>query len=218
MSDGTTLSIDNGSFVEWKDGKGRVDLIVRTGKVPGVDGDIEATPDSPAARIAIWENGKPTGQKTAAPASALSRIAPLDGSEEKADPAAALVALHAAHVEHIEHEGKTQAAALTGEAIKTAYDRGTGSWPGAEHTTLTAEEWGLGRARHLVDVALGEEKSALNDPDLLDPEHPAYAAAEVEDEERDDEDEVELDAGEVEAMLAAIRSDATIDDDEPDDD
>ena len=174
MTDKTPPSIDNGSFVSWSGGKGRVDLIVRTGKVPGVEGDVEATSDSPAARVVVWEDGKPTKKKIGASTHTLRRIPPLDGSGSKTDPAAALVALHAAHVEAV--EGKSQAAALTGQAIKTAYDRGVAAWPGFEVTSLSAEEWGLGRAKHLSAVAASEAKDALNDGDLLDPTHPAADA------------------------------------------
>ena len=180
----TPPEITTGSFVSWSNGKGRVDLIVTSGKVPGVDSDIEATSDSPAARVVVWADGKPTREKIAASTHTLRRIAPLDKGESKADPVAALVALGAEHARVCEEMHVT--AALTGDAIKTAYDRGLMSWPGSDVTTLSPTEWALARAEHLCKAARGEVEET-NDDDLLP-----------------SEDEVVLSAEEIDSMLASI--------------
>jgi len=228
VSDKTPPSIDNGSFVSWSGGKGRVDLIVRSGKVPGVEGDVEATEDSPAARIVVWEDGRPTRKKIAASTHTLRRIPPIDGAEGKGDPAAELVVLHASHAQQT--EGKSTAA-LSGAAIKAAYDRGVKAWPGDTATILTAEEWGLARARHLAAVAASGEKAALNDADLLSPEHPAHerrtvtllvdperalpsAPGALDFHEEGDEGEVTIDADEVASVLNAIQEQSAAPDDD----
>lgn len=199
--DKTPPSITTGSFVSWDGGKGRVDLVVTKGTVPGVDSDVEATEDSPAARVVVWKDGKATREKIAASTHTLKRIAPLDGAEEKSDPTAALVALHGEHETHREEAGLGETASVTGLAVKSAYDRGLLAWPGADVTALSPTEWALGRAAHLCKAAIGEAE-VTNDADLLHPAHPlAVKHAEV-------TGTTTIDAERMQADLDAIMADA----------
>jgi hypothetical protein len=171
---GTPPPIDTGSFVSFPGGKGRVDLVVKKGTVPGVDSDVEATSDSPAARVVVWKDGKATREKRAYSTHKLKRIAPLDGPGKK-DAVSGLVALHNFHVAQASAFNLPEFRRLGAEQIKTAYDRGLEAWPGESVTSLSREEWALGRAEHLVKVAGGEvarKDAAGNDRDLLDPAHP----------------------------------------------
>lgn len=165
-------TISMGGFVAWGDGRGRVDLIVKTGKVPGVTGDVVGTDEAPAARVAVWNDGKPTGEKVAVPAADLRRIEPLDTS--KKDAVAVLVETVAAHEREIEERRLPEHARVTGDAVKTVFDRGMASWPGYDATTLHREDWALGRVEHFVKVATGdvEAKDAGHDTDLLHADHP----------------------------------------------
>lgn len=227
MSDKTPPQITTGSFVSWANGKGRVDLVVTSGKVPGVDSDVEATSDSPAARVVIWKDGKATTEKIAASTHTLRRIAPLDKDEQKADPAAALVAICGQHERILLDMGDGHGieVALTGGDFKTAYDRGLLSWPGSDVTALSPTDWALGRAEMLSKAALGEA-DVTSDADLLNPAHPlhkdAVDAAPIEVALEDGapavtgDGEVALDASEVESMLSMIERETDVDEDEDD--
>lgn len=169
----TPPEITSGSFVSWSGGKGRVDLIVRKGKVPGVKGDTEATSDSPAARIVVWKDGKATTEKIAASTHTLKRIAPLDKPEGKSDPASTLVALVTGQNRRVETLGLPEHRRVTGAAVKTAYQRGLDGYPSGR-TDLSPQEWAVGRAEHFVKVA-NEQVSAAragHDVDLLHKSHP----------------------------------------------
>lgn len=167
---GTPPPVSNGSFVSFSGGKGRVDLIVRKGKVPGVSNDVEATDDSPAARVVVWKNGKATREKRAFSTHTLKRIAPLDKPESEAK---SLVALAATHDHACLTMGLPDYARVSGVAVKAAYDRGLDAYPQGR-TTLSRQEWALARAEHFVKVAAGTipRDRAGNDIDLLHPEHP----------------------------------------------
>lgn len=173
--DGTPPPISTGSFVSFPGGKGRVDLTVSKGKVPGVEGDVEGTDKSPAARVVVWKDGKPTREKRAFSTHKLKRIAPLDKPEKKADPAATLVAMVAQHERRVSALRLPPERRVSGIAVKSAYDRGMAAWPGESKTSLSRTEWGLARAEHFVRVAagdVGEKSRAGNDVDLLHPDHP----------------------------------------------
>lgn len=174
MPENTPPEIANGSFVSWDGGEGRVDLIVRTGTVPGVSGDIEATEDSPAARVVVWKDGKATDQKIGASTHTLRRIAPLD-QEEKHDPIEQLLVMHR---DHVEQATEAKRLPVSGDALRQAYERGIKSWPGEAVTALSSTDWALGRVEHLVKVAMGTDVPT-NDADLL-PASPAPDAAPVE--------------------------------------
>ena len=71
--------IEPGVFVTWgADQVGQVDIVVTSGTVPGVAGDsaVAGTKDAPVARVTVWHDGVPTGEKAAVETSTL---APLDG-------------------------------------------------------------------------------------------------------------------------------------------
>lgn len=169
---GTPPPVSTGSFVSWSGGKGRVDLLVTNGKVPGVDGDdVEGSKKTPAARVVVWEDGKPTRKKIAKSTHTLRRIPPLDKPEKK-DPLSALVATVAQHETMCDTLGLPEHHRITGTAVKSVYDRGVGAWPGPDRTTLSAQEWALGRVDHFVKVASGQMQRPGNDVDLLHPDHP----------------------------------------------
>lgn len=195
--DGTPPPISNGSFVSWKGGKGRVDLLVSRGKVPGVEGDVEGTADSPAARVVVWKNGKPTREKIGVSTHVLKRIAPLDKpeGEKKSDPAAALVAALSAHESLCSSLSLPDHARVTGAAISEVYGRGVKSYPEGR-TTLSAQEWAMGRVQHFVKVAGGQVATvdaAGHDRDLLHEEHPLA-----------DNDHVAVSLADVEAQVKAF--------------
>jgi hypothetical protein len=57
-----------GAWVSWGNQRGKVDLVVTNGKVPGVEQDVTGTADKPAARVVVYEPGaggkwKATGKK-----------------------------------------------------------------------------------------------------------------------------------------------------------
>lgn len=227
MADKTPPKITTGSFVSWSNGKGRVDLLVNSGKVPGVEGDHEATGDAPMARVVVWEDGKATNKKIAASTHTLRRIPPIGGADGKKGLDAAL-AMHKGLREYVEEIGLPAQAGLSDTAVKTAYERGVKSWPGAERTTLTAEEWGVGRVEHLFKAAVSTEPVATNDDDLLydddlgdeqveaffEEAAPRTADPDDEGDEGDEGDEeVTVEAADVEAELAAVEA-ALNDDDE----
>ena len=178
---GTPPPITTGSFVSWSGGKGRVDMVVSKGKVPGVEDDVEGTSKAPAARVVVWVDGKPTRKKIGKSTHVLKRIAPL-GKPDKKDASAVLVETVADHEERCEAMNLPGYNRVTGEAVKTVYDRGVEAWPGEEKTVLSAEEWALGRVEHFVKVAVGEIESkdrAGHDTDLLSPGHPLVAGETV---------------------------------------
>lgn len=167
--------ISNGSFVSWSGGKGRVDLIVTNGKVPGVEDDVEGTEKSPAARVVVYEDGKASGKKIGASTHTLRRIPPISTPKKGASPAALvqMLAEHESKCDDLQLPAHTH---VTGFAVKAVYDRGLDAYPGAEVTTMTAQEWAIGRVEHFVKVAAGDiaPNGAGNDTDLLAPEHPLH--------------------------------------------
>jgi hypothetical protein len=203
MPDKTPPEITTGSFVSWSGGKGRVDLVVTKGTVPGVDDEVEATEESPAARVVVWKDGKATREKVAASTHTLKRIAPLDGSEEKSNPVEALMVLGTNHAQYAEESSLPPSANVGTVAMKSAYDRGLADWPGPGATTLSPTEWALGRAAHLCKAALGEVDDT-NDADLLHPAHPlAVKHAEA-------HGNTVIDAEQMQADLDAIMADAEV--------
>ena len=197
---GTPPPISTGSFVSFPGGKGRVDLVVSKGKVPGVEGDVEATSDSPAARVVVWKDGKATREKRAFSTHKLKRIAPLDKPEGKS-PVDRLVVLARVHSERCSAYNLPEFRWLPADAVKTAYERGLESWPGAEATSLSREEWAVGRAEHLVKVAAGEvarKSAAGHDRDLLHPGHPLAVSG------------VALPRTDVEMLVKALRAEAGV--------
>lgn len=167
--------IANGSYVSWNGGTGRVDLLVSNGKVPGVDDEVEGTAKSPAARVVVWENGKPTRKKIAKSTHTLRRIPPIKSG--KSLEGVTLVEVLADHEDTIEALGLPEVHRVSGRQVKTVYERGLAAWPGPARTSLTREQWALGRASHFTKAATltePEDEEVLgNDTDLLPPDHPA---------------------------------------------
>lgn len=180
MADKKPPEISTGSFVSWSGGKGRVAMVVTNGKVPGVEGDVEGSSSSPAAQVVVYENDKATKKKIGMSTHKLKRIAPIGAA---AFGKKSLVSVHSDHEAKCADLGLPDYARLSGMAVKTAYDRGLHSWPGEAVTTLTAEEWALGRVEYLVKVAAGDVIDRPgNDTDLLDDTHPTKTAADEGDE------------------------------------
>lgn len=194
---GTPPPISNGSFVSWKGGKGRVDLLVTRGKVPGVTGDVEGTADSPAARVVVWKDGKPTREKIGVSTHVLKRIAPLDKPEEKsADPATVLVTALSAHESLCSSLNLPEHARVTGAAIAEVYGRGVKSYPEGR-TSLSESDWAQGRVQHFIRVAAGQvatKDAAGHDRDLLHKSHPLA-----------DCDTIAVSMADIEAQVAAFR-------------
>lgn len=171
--DGTPPPISTGNFVSWSNGKGRVDLLVRKGKVPGVKDSPEATSDSPAARVTVWKDGKATDEKIAMSTHRLKRIAPLDKPQSKGDPAAVLVQMVADYDAERETKRLPECTAVTGASVKSVYERGVRDWPGPSRTSLSPHEWGIGRVEHFMKVAsLTVVETKHRDADLLTKGHP----------------------------------------------
>lgn len=158
--------IECGTHVEWEGKSGRVDLVVSSGAVPGVEGEVTGTADAPVARVIVGE------EKMAVPVADLTVAEP---EPEYKGEAAALVGLLAEHSRKA--EGKGAAATLSPQSVQTAFERGLHEWPGADVTSLSADEWAVGRVAHLSKAALAPESVAeTNDADLLDLTNPAYQA------------------------------------------
>jgi hypothetical protein len=198
---GTPPPIDTGSFVQWGNTRGRVDLTVTNGKVPGVEEDVEGSKDSPAVRVVIWEPDgdgyKPSRKKVGKMAHTLKRIQPLT-RKGKAAPGADLVTLLADH----EDRGLGEPARVTGGAVKAVYDRGSASWPGPTRTSLTRQQWATDRVKAFLAVAAGDTEPGAysRDTALLSKQHPAHPEHKDATGE-DGEDKVEVDVSEVQRHL-----------------
>lgn len=159
--------VKRGEFVSWSGGRGKVDLVITGGVVPGVDGKpVFGSKTGPAARVRKYVkdgNGwKATEERVAAKASDLTKIDDLEpkskgkSGTKDASVGAALVEMAA------QHEGVVEA-----KSLQTSYERGLLGWPGEEKTRLTREQWGLGRARALARAATGTPIPGFADADLL---------------------------------------------------
>jgi 2'-5' RNA ligase len=182
--------IATGAWVAWGDQRGRVDLVVTNGKVPGVEQDVTGSKDKPAARVVVYEQGaggkwKSTGRKVGVSASSLKRSFPLGGGGafgkkdlDFTDPQAALVDVLTGYYETLLADGDVkESAAVDPAAVWTVYERGIQSWPG-EHTEVPNEAWGLGRAKAFLTVAAGGDVPGyVADRDLLPEGHPLAVKA-----------------------------------------
>jgi hypothetical protein len=181
---GTPPPISSGTFVSWSGGRGRVDLVVTNGKVPGIDDEVEGSAKSPACRVVVWEKDgtgyKPSRKKIGAMAKTLKRIPPLRSGKKSAavTSATALVEMIAAHEQRIEDEALGDEARVSGLAVKSVYDRGIASWPGVLRTGLTREQWGQDRVKAFLDTAAGHPtENYVNDLGLLAKSHPMHPEA-----------------------------------------
>jgi peptidoglycan hydrolase-like protein with peptidoglycan-binding domain/2'-5' RNA ligase len=213
-----------GDLVSWSGGKGKVDLVVSTGKVPGVDSDIEGTKSEPVARISVYNaDGKPSGDKAAVKVSSLKKLPPfMFGGGKKSTPAETLVSMLAEHHEHAADTDGTPASAL---AVKAVFERGLASWPGAA-CGVERESWALGRTKaYLATVEGYAVPNYSADRDLLPEGHELAtkqaphvqpvddADAEVFEEPGKVEPEVKdgqavVDATELQNLLASLRETA----------
>lgn len=184
---GTPPQISTGSFVQWSGGRGRVALVVKNGKVPGISEEVEGTADSPAAQVVVWEGNekdgyKATGRKIGAKLKTLKRIPPLKsgGSGSKSMSPTTLVQLIADHEQRIETEDLGESARVKGKDVAEVYERGIKSWPGVLRTGLTREQWGQERVKAFLNTAAGQEiPNYRNDNELLskaNPLHPEHKA------------------------------------------
>lgn len=177
---GTPPPITTGNFVSWSGGRGRVDMIVTSGKVPGVDDDVEGSKDSPAARVVVWEKDgdgyKPSRKKIAKATHVLKRIAPLTGGKSApAGSATALVELLAQHEQRVSYDRLGEHALVSGQAVKSVYERGVAAWPGEKSTMLTREEWAEQRVGAFLSVAAGDHvEGYTRDLGLLAKTHPLH--------------------------------------------
>jgi hypothetical protein len=159
-----SATVKRGQFVKWSGGRGKVDLIVTGGVVPGVDGKpVFGSKTGPAARVRKYAkdgNGwKATDERVAVKASDLTAIDDLPKRESKGladDAPAALVSLAQMA------EGMVEA-----KALSTAYERGLAGWPGSDKTDVPHETWALGRAGALVRASQGRPIAGFADGDLL---------------------------------------------------
>lgn len=192
-NDGTKAGgppISRGSYVKVGSQQGRVDLVVTSGKVPGVESDIEGSADNPALRIVVYtESGgswKATGKRLAARANSVTRVAPLANrpASKKDSGLAALVGLQADHEARAEEKGWPEHAKPDGDTLKAVFERGTKSWPGETVTSLTPDQWALGRVKAFLATAAGERPSGYHrDDDLLPAGHPESKRAPAGEEE-----------------------------------
>lgn len=216
---GTPPPIASGSFVSWSGGRGRVDLVVTNGKVPGIDDEVEGSKDSPACRVVVWEKDgtgyKATGKKIGAMAKTLKRIPPLRSGKKSAPmtSATALLEMIAAHEQRIEDGGLGDDARVRGSAVKSVYDRGCASWPGVLRTGLTREQWGQERVKAFLDTAAGKPmENYVNDLGLLAKTHPlnpeSKAIIAVTTSGEAGVDYVKIDQSELDARINELMADA----------
>jgi hypothetical protein len=159
---GGRLEAKTGAAVTWTDDDGsaqygRVELVVDSGELPGVDG--AGTKEAPVARVAVWRpdgggGWSPAGLKAAVPVSELEVLPPIP-SAPATSGMAALVGLLTAHEAAAEAKGLPRDAVPSGRAVKAVYERGIGSWPGEQVTSVGAEDWALGRVKAFLEVAGG---------------------------------------------------------------
>lgn len=160
-------TIAAGAFVSGPFGKGKVEVVVTSGKVPGIDTDVEGTKSAPAVRIRVYEETdgewKASDKKVGAKVSALKTIPPLGAAKFGKKSGAAGLVLLTANAAHLP-EGERP----TAEAIRSAYTRGLNAWPGEAKTLLPAAEWALGRAEAFVQKCQGiDTPGYVGDDDLL---------------------------------------------------
>lgn len=176
---GTPPPISTGTFVSWSGGRGRVDLVVTNGKVPGIADEVEGSKGSPACRVVVWEKDgdgyKPSKKKIGAMAKTLKRIPPLRSGKKSAPTTSAtrLVEMLAGHEQRIEDDGLGDQARVSGASVKAVYERGVAAWPGVLRTGLTREQWGQERVKAFLDTAAGAPmENYVHDLGLLAKSHP----------------------------------------------
>jgi len=154
--------ITPGAYVTVGGRRGRVDLVIAAGDVPGLPGDpVTGTPARPAARVVLYDRAgagwAASAARVAAPVADLALAAPLPVAGAKGlDVAATVDECHAAGLP------------VTAAAVKTVYGRGETAWPGPAVTALTREEWAADRLRAYLELASGRGPTGyVRDRDLL---------------------------------------------------
>lgn len=188
-------SIANGSFVQLGQVRGRVDLVVPNGQVPGVadDDGAEGTPGAPAGRVVVYEEvggkWKATSKKIGAKLARLKRIPPLVGARPgKKSVQDSLADLRAEAEALADGRGLLEQVRIPGtEQLLQVYERGVKAWPGSDTTELDPREWALGRARAFCTKALGEDVPGYTRDDDLLAAQPAEEVAADEVAEGDEE-------------------------------
>jgi 2'-5' RNA ligase len=165
--------ITAGAFVSAGNVKGRVDLVVTTGVVPGATGSddkpVEGSASAPAARVVVYESAgagtwKATGKKIAAKASSLHRTPPLRTGQGKSVDETIVTMV-------IEYTGILPAGRLPDPGVvRQVFDRGVASWPGEAKTALTPDQWGMGRVEAFLHAATGDRPEGYRGDDDLLPE------------------------------------------------
>lgn len=199
--------ITRGSYVSVGNQRGRVDLVVTSGKVPGVESDIEGSKDNPALRVVVYTESdgkwKATGKRIATRANSAKRVAPLMHRPASKDAGyAALVGLQADHESKVAEAGSPVGALPDGDALMSVYDRGIEAWPGEERTTASAHDWAIGRVKAFLSTCVGQRPDGyVRDDDLLPAGHPETKRA-----PEPDASAVLLDVAEVKARIESQRA------------
>src|SRR5204862_4049598 len=115
---------------------------------------------------------KDTGEKTGIAASKLKRTAPLRATSGKS-AAEELVGLLADHNAAIADGDLPEHARVSPASVRAVHERGVKSYPGADQTPLTADEWGTKRTAAFLQLAAGIAIPGYRaDRDLLGAAHP----------------------------------------------
>lgn len=151
-----------GAYVALGGRRGRVDLVVAAGDVPGTTGPtVTGTPAQPAARVVLYERAgagwAPTAARFAVPVGQLAPVAPLPVAAAKGlDVTATVEECHAAGL------------AVTAAAVKTVFGRGEAAWPGPDVTALSRDEWAASRLQAFLELTAGRHRGGYSrDRDLL---------------------------------------------------
>lgn len=165
----TEEKITRGVDVQWPEGKGRVDMIVTRGLVPGASGNARGTADDPVARVVLA-----SGEKVAVKTALLEVVDTTPTVPADVTGGDGLVMLVGAF-QRQERPDWPSWAKVSGPAVKSVYERGKVAYPGEEKTVLTAEQWALGRVGAFLRLLTlkGTPPGYVRDNDLLPPDHPA---------------------------------------------
>lgn len=189
-----SISVREGSFVEWRTPKGeylgKVERVQRTGEAEQVIGDSnEATDEDPVVHVRVFvrlEDG--TYQRSdRTVAVALSRLRNAEEPElakgHKDVSAKVRDTLKEKVKEHNEDVGDAKGKRATLSMLVTCYERGVGAYrtnPGSVRPTVSGEEqWAYGRVNGLLHaLKTGKFKRKPFDTDLLPKEHPLSSKGE----------------------------------------
>jgi hypothetical protein len=165
-------TITAGTFVASGGVKGRVDLVVTNGTVPGATGSddqpVEGSATAPAARVVVYDSAgagvwKASSRKIASKVSGLRRTAPLrTGQAKSVDESVAAIL--------VQYDGVGDGTVALPDAatVRQVFDRGAGAWPGEAKTLLTRDEWAMCRVEAFLHTVTGARPDGYRgDDDLL---------------------------------------------------